>query len=305
MVPSLALKLALPLRMALGCPEIPIADFVVASACMFARIVESGIASMRPAPKRGVGIRKMTFEFPPWPLSGFPGGPKSGWAILHPGASVRPVMTKRACTFPSFVPLGFFLNRTSRTGPLAVINQGTMFFAPLSVAIAIKGFWAGLVPPGAGCAWQERHWTELKRGPSPLFLPPETTSTSANRFDPSWKNALSSEVRFVSGPPLPGVPPRTPGSTAPFTIPSDVRQPGIARAAARQLTRIPIAVFSRTFMTTSSDVSLHHSESALPAEGGATESIRIPYERAAWRKSYPAPPSVGESSFLRIWFNKL
>jgi hypothetical protein len=31
-----------------------------------------------------------------------------------------------------------------------------LFFAPLSVAIAIKGFAAGLDPPAAGCTWRTR-----------------------------------------------------------------------------------------------------------------------------------------------------
>ena len=153
-------------------------------------------------------------EFPPWPLSGFPAGRKSGWEILHPGASVRPVMTKRLCTPPSLEPLGFRLKRASRTGPFGVMNQGTSFFAPLSVATGIKGFCAGLDPPGAGCEWQDKHWLELKRGPSPLLLPPATTSISANRVIPSWKNAVSSAVRLFRGPPAPGAPPRTPDRPA-------------------------------------------------------------------------------------------
>ena len=33
-------------------------------------------------------------------------GRKSGWAMLQPGASLRPVITKRSCTPPSAVPLG-------------------------------------------------------------------------------------------------------------------------------------------------------------------------------------------------------
>ena len=186
--------------------------------------------------------------FPPWPLSGFPAGRKSGWAISHPGASVRPVMTKRSCTPPSLVPSGFRLKRASRTGPFGVMNQGTTFFAPLSVATWIKGFCAGLDPPGAGCEWQDRHWFELKRGPSPLFLPPATTSISANRVSPSWKNAVSSAVRLLSGLPAPGAPPRTPGSTGPFPGPPDVRTPGMAMAATTKATRTLDAVFHRVFM---------------------------------------------------------
>jgi hypothetical protein len=52
----------------------------------------------------------------------------------------------------------------------------------------------------------------LNRGPSPLLLPPVTTSSSANLASPSLKNALSSAVRLGRGPPPPGGPSRTPGS---------------------------------------------------------------------------------------------
>src|SRR5258708_14010809 len=70
------------------------------------------------------------------------------------------------------------LEAASRIGPLFVMNHGNVFFAPLSLATAIKGFAAGLVPPTAGCKWQDEHWLELKRGPSPLLSPPVTTSRS-------------------------------------------------------------------------------------------------------------------------------
>src|ERR1700722_13992831 len=135
--------------------------FTDALAFMFARISESEIASMSPAPKTGVGVRKMMFGFPPWPESGFPAGWKLGWAMLQPAASPRPEMTKRLCTSPSLVPFGFCLKRTSRMGPFGVMNHGTMFLAPLRVAIPIKGFRAGLDPPAAGCAWHDKHWFEL------------------------------------------------------------------------------------------------------------------------------------------------
>jgi len=167
---------------------------------------------MSPAPNTGVGIRKIMFRFPPWPVSGVPAGRKSGWTMLQPGASVRPVITKRSCTEPSLTPL-LFLNRASRTGPLDVMNHGTVFFAPFKAATAIKGFCAGLVPPASGCEWQDRRWLELKRGPRPLFEPLVTTSISANLACPSWKNAVSSAVRPFSGVPAPAGPPRTPGST--------------------------------------------------------------------------------------------
>src|ERR1700726_3488355 len=98
------------------------------------------------------------------------------------------------------------------------MNQGSTFCAPLRVAIAIMGFRAGLDPPGAGCAWQDKHWFELKRGPSPLLLPPVTTSISANLASPSLKNALSSAVRPGRGGPAPAAPLRTPGSRGTFTV---------------------------------------------------------------------------------------
>src|SRR6516164_7411124 len=145
-----------------------------AFARMFARIAESGIASMSPAPNTGVGIRKMILGFPPCPVSGFPAGKKLGGLILQPGASLRPVITNIACTSPSAAPLEPRLKRASRMGPFAVMNHGTEFLAPLSVATAISGFRAGLDPPAAGWAWQDRHWFELNRGPSPLFWPPVT-----------------------------------------------------------------------------------------------------------------------------------
>src|SRR5580700_154856 len=118
-----------------------------ALALVLARIAESEIDSMSPAPKTGVGMRKMMFVFPPRPDRGFPAGRKLGWTMLQPAASLRPVMTKRSCTSPSLVPFGFRLKRASRTGPFCTMNHGTTFFAPLRVATAIIGLLAGLDPP--------------------------------------------------------------------------------------------------------------------------------------------------------------
>src|SRR5204862_3894218 len=88
---------------------------------------------------------------------------KSGCVMVQPAAlvaglsafagSLRPLMTKRSCTPPSGLPSAFFTNRASRTGPVAVMNDGTVFFAPLRVAAAICGLVAGEVPPVAGNAW--------------------------------------------------------------------------------------------------------------------------------------------------------
>src|SRR6516165_7413762 len=212
-VPSFALRLALPLKCAFGRPEMRNSVLRDDSAYMLARIAESGRASISPLPNTGVGMRKIMFRFPPRPVTGLPAGKKSGCAMLQPTASLRPVMTNRSCTSPSLLPSGLFLNRASRTGPFCAMNQGIMFFAPLSVDTAIRGFIAGLVPPGPGCEWQERQALELKRGPSPLLAPPVTTSIVANLLRPSLKNCCSSWVRPFSGPPAPGAPPRTPGST--------------------------------------------------------------------------------------------
>ena len=110
----------------------------------------SGTASTSPAPNTGVGMRKMT-------LLAATAAAKSGCAMAQPGASARPVMTKRSCTPPSGVPSGFFTKRASRTGPLSVMNDGILFFAPFNVATAICGLTAGLVPPTAGWRWQPEH----------------------------------------------------------------------------------------------------------------------------------------------------
>jgi hypothetical protein len=198
MVPSLPLVLglaaatlapverfALPAMYALGRPRMPIVCLLDCSAFRLARIAESGIASIRPAPKTGVGMRKITLGLPLLPVTGSPFRPKSGWAMLQPAASFRPVITNRLCTPPSGVPSGLRWKRDSRVGPPAVTNHGMEFVAPLSVATAISGFIAGLVPPIAGCEWQDAHEFELKRGPRPLLLPPVTDSTSANRPRPS------------------------------------------------------------------------------------------------------------------------
>jgi hypothetical protein len=70
-------------------------------------------------------------------------------------------------------------NRASRVGPLAVINDGVVSLGATPLpANANWGLVAGPLPPIAGCAWQETHETELKRGPKPLLAPLDTDSTS-------------------------------------------------------------------------------------------------------------------------------
>ena len=201
MVPSLALKFALPLEMRVGVAGDAQPGFRrrVGPHVREDRGVGDGFDEPRAEDRRGDAENDV--RIPALAGERISGRQEVRLGDVAAGGSVRPVMTKRSCTSPSLVPLGFLLKRASRTGPLAAMNQGTMFLAPLSVATAIRGFCAGLDPPVAGCEWQERHWLELKRGPSPLLAPPATTSTSPKRTDPSWKNAASSEVRLRRGHP--------------------------------------------------------------------------------------------------------
>src|SRR5690349_451592 len=121
-----------------------------ALAALLARIVESRIASIRPKPKVGVGMRKLRL---PWAAA----VAKSGCVMLQPGASDRPEITKRSCTPPSrtvFAGGSAYLNRTSRTGPLFVRNDGIELVAPSLVATAICGLTDGADPPMVGWAWQ-------------------------------------------------------------------------------------------------------------------------------------------------------
>src|SRR5438552_2414159 len=97
-------------------PETP----MTGGSFLFARIVESVMASIRPAPNVGVGIRK---------IKSAPAATKSGCAILQPGASVRPVIVNRSCTPPSD------LNLASLIGPLSEMKNGTVtvpFFISLN-----------------------------------------------------------------------------------------------------------------------------------------------------------------------------
>src|SRR5580704_7814204 len=116
---------------------------------------------------------------------------KFGCARLQPGASDRPVIVYRSCTLPSSgAPnwLEVAMKRASRTGPLAVMNDGTVFLAPSRVASATCGLGTGtcglvspgLLPPIAGCAWHIAQLLPLKAGPrpEPLSILPETESTA-------------------------------------------------------------------------------------------------------------------------------
>jgi len=86
MVPSLPLRLKVP-EMPSAAAAAAVAGLLIAR--LFTR-VWSGVASTRPKPNVGVGMRKLIELFPkPWKLN---------WGIVQPGASVRPSMVKSSAT---------------------------------------------------------------------------------------------------------------------------------------------------------------------------------------------------------------
>src|SRR5947208_3361893 len=187
----------------LGRPWILRSFFLGASLAWFARIALSGICSIRPAPKTGVGIRKIT-------LRRASSRPKSGCASAHPGASERPAIVNRSWTPPSGVPSAFFTNLASRTGPFGAMNDGTVLVAPSALANSTWGFTGGLDPPSAGCRWQPPQLPRFIVGPRPS----PDSSSSANSSVPALKNASSVLLSPAMGAPAPAAPPRTPGSRA-------------------------------------------------------------------------------------------
>src|SRR5262245_35674041 len=207
-VPSLPLRFACPeivrpARVMFGRPWIRIDLFISICAAWLARIARSGICSISPAPKTGVGIRKITLRRAS-SLS------KSGCRSPQPGASDRPAMVKRSCTPPSGVPSALRTNRASRTGPFRATNDGMALVAPALFANAIWGFTGGLVPPTAGCRWQPPQLSRFIIGPRPS----RTVSSSTKSSLPASKNASSLFISPAIAPPAPAAPPRTPGSLA-------------------------------------------------------------------------------------------
>jgi len=77
-----------------------------ALAAWLATMTLSGMASIKPTPKTGVGILKMRLLFLVWYA-------KSSWLIVQPLASPvesrRPLMTNSAWTPPSRVPSALYL----------------------------------------------------------------------------------------------------------------------------------------------------------------------------------------------------
>ena len=108
----------LPSSAILGWPEMPRTCFFDRLAFMLARMSESRSNSTRPTPKVGVGWRK---ERLPWAAA----VTKSGCAIPQLPASVRPVITKSWCTFPSGVARSDWNGkRAVKGGPLLVSKNG-------------------------------------------------------------------------------------------------------------------------------------------------------------------------------------
>src|SRR6185312_10955051 len=115
-----------------------------------------------------------------------------------------PAMVKRPATPPFATPLTM-PSRPSRTGPPGVMNAGTTFRAPSSVASATCGlgigslllFRPGLLPRTPGSEWHIAQLFPLSVGPRPTPSSPgkvpETESTS-------WKRMIAcSHATFKAG----------------------------------------------------------------------------------------------------------
>src|SRR5882724_8968403 len=174
--------------------------------------------SITPAPKTGVGMRKMMLLVA-WACA------KLGCGRLQAPASPRPVMVNKSSTPPLgalVLGLPFELKkkgkRASRTGPFAVTKDGMVFLAPSALASVTCGLVKGLVPPTAGWAWQKAQLLKWKPPPrpTPASIVPDTESTSEKRPSPSLKKSRMVTgvlaATDANGWPAPAAPPRTPGS---------------------------------------------------------------------------------------------
>src|SRR5262249_28053161 len=135
----------------------PSARFATALEFRLARISMSGIDSISPAPKTGVGMRNDTLSAPV-------AASKSGCSMKHPGASARPEMVNNPYTAPSRLPSGRNLKRASRIGPSVVTNVGMALVAPFLPAIATWGLTGGLDPPTTGWEWHPPQLSRLNLG---------------------------------------------------------------------------------------------------------------------------------------------
>src|SRR5579862_341564 len=184
------------------------------------------MSSSSPAPKTGVGMRKMR-------LPAAAAAAKLGCTKVQPFASVSPETVKMVST----PPLGALVlavpsllkkngKRASRVGPWAVMNVGVVSFGPaMPLAIAVNsGLLAPPVPPTVGCEWQPAQLLKLKRGPRPLLAVPEMASEFWKRVRPLLKKSctpvgvfaateLSGSGLVAVAPACPLIAPgRTPGS---------------------------------------------------------------------------------------------
>src|SRR5215467_1649393 len=110
---------------------------LLAFAARFLSRVESSMLAINPVPKVGVGMRKMM-------LLAATAALKLGCPKLQLPASDRPVTVNRSSTPPLglavlAVPLALKKNgnRTSRTGPFAVMNDGMVLKLPFTTPLAI------------------------------------------------------------------------------------------------------------------------------------------------------------------------
>src|SRR5882757_896576 len=206
--PKRPMRPSLPLMLTL--PPMPSACLLAAPIARFFRIVVSGMDSIRPRPKVGVGMRRLTLLLATWVA-------KSSCAMLQVllmppdnEPSSRNVITNSEWTPPSAVPAGVRLKRASLTGPLPMINGGRVLRMPKAVATATCGLVVGEVPPSAGWVWHPPQLSRLKRGP----MPSARFSASANVTWPSVKKAISLAVMLARWPPSDPVRGRGPGSAA-------------------------------------------------------------------------------------------
>src|ERR1700733_6525304 len=110
--------------------------------------VESSRFSINPAPKTGVGMRKI-MSFSCWAVA------KLGWGMLQLPASERPETVNRSST-PPLGELVFTLpfalkkngKRASRVGPVAVMNDGSVLELPLAMPLVIT--WLSGFGPTSG-----------------------------------------------------------------------------------------------------------------------------------------------------------
>src|SRR5580698_7306248 len=140
----------------LKAPEMP--RLLLLFAAWFFNKVESSRFSINPAPKVGVGMRKMM-------LLTCSAALKLGCGRLQLPASLRPLTVNRSSTPPLgalvfTVPFALKKNgkRASRVGPLAVMKYGVESFGATGLpANPNCGLTAAPLPPIAGCVWHELH----------------------------------------------------------------------------------------------------------------------------------------------------